>query len=847
MKRLILLVTLAGMACALKAEKRSLAEAQAIAAEKMSEVGIAVETPQLAARRSAMKASCETYSPYYVFNGDNNDGFVIVSGDDCLPDIVGYGTDGNFEEDDVPDCLAFLLEAYTSFVEDIEAGEEEALARARQLKAIRRTSDDDEGMVVEPLLGDIQWGQGEPYNSQCPTVDGNATVSGCVSVALAQVMKYYNHPQYLLADIPGYTYEYTYNGSTYSMTIDDIAAGTEYDWDNMLSSYSGDYTDEQSEAVSTLIYHCGVAGSTKYNVNSSGGGFSRKILNEYFGFDLDLSQVLSPEYLTLYDWMACVNGELANSRPILMAGNSVTSSSSHAFICDGMDSSGLYHINWGWSGSYNGYFDITMLNPHSDNDGYTDAAMYVGLAPDNGVEDDRLYAAGLFVIANDSLSLMVTERTMLDETFSGQSTYTFSNRSDDAFSGLVALGILDNEGEVTIIGDSQSLSLKAMRSSGSDYRSSVTLTFNNSFSVGTYAVVPVCSTDEGMTWSTCYGSDYYGFVVEATETKLTIAERPINASIVIEEELLTGFENTVRLDINNSFSLDYYDYLYFYGDTTDTQPSTCTEELYIRVPAKGSKSYDIEIEVGKAAYYYVWVEDASGNLLIDGEAFPITYNPDPVLTITGVTTNASTTDYETENAYLYDDKVKVPIIYDDKFILTSTIENTGGLYRGNFYVKKRTLNSSGTYTRTTIRTTYRTIPANSTTTFCDTVYSYEFDDQLANVDIMKVSDGVELNEISKALQIYKVDTSGYYNLDSNRAIGYFYEGSSGVNSVKAHDYDISACDDGITITSDVSRTLRIYSISGQLSKVVNADAGERVNVSLPSGIYIVDGKKLIVR
>ena len=828
------------------AKKRNSEEAWAIAAEKMSEVGIVAEMPQLVIRKTAaVKATGETYNPYYVFIGDCNDGFIIVSGDDHLPDILGYSTGGTFDEDDLPEGLASLLEACASFVEDVETGDESALTRAAQLKAIRQTSDDNEGTVVEPLLGDIIWGQGTPYNNQCPIIDGNVTKAGCASIAMAQIMKYYNYPQYLVVDIPGYTYEYTYNDQTYSRTIDDIEAGTWYDWDNMLSSYTGTFTDEQAEAVSTLVYHCGVAAKTEYNTGTSHTNSSLSMWYEYFGFDPDLVQNLYAERFHLNDWIDIIENELINSRPIFMRG--ARQNSSHAFVCDGMDGTGLFHINWGWGGNYNGYFDITMLDPYSDNDGYCRSSkMYVGLTPDNGIEEGHLYGKDLTVLYTDSLSLATMDRSSMTEAFSGSVFYRWGNLTNDDFSGLVALGILDEDGMIMIIGNPIDFSVSAMNSDGSYYTKSKTLTFSYAFPIGVYCIVPVYSTDNGTSWNTCDGSDYYGFVLEATETSLTIVDKTVTASITAEDELLTGFENFLCLEVCDSLNIDYYDYLYFYGDTTNTQPSSCTEELYIRVPANGSKSYDIGIEVGNAEAYYVWVEDANGNLLINGQKFDVAYNPDPVLTITGVTTNASTTDYETENAYLYDDKVKVPIIYDDKFILTSTIENTGGLYRGNFYVKKRTLNSSGTYTRTTIRTTYRTIPANSTVTFCDTVYSYEFDDQLANVDIMKVSDGVELNEISKALQIYKVDTSGYYNLDSNRAIGYFYE-TSGINSVEADTFSISVIGCNIILTSDRRQTIRIYSISGQLMKVVDLGADETMNISLYPGIYVVNGIKILLQ
>lgn len=51
---------------------------------------------------------------------------------------------------------------------------------------------------MEPLLGNIAFGQDNPYNKMCPLYDGGSlhAVTGCVPVAMAQVMAYYRYPKH---------------------------------------------------------------------------------------------------------------------------------------------------------------------------------------------------------------------------------------------------------------------------------------------------------------------------------------------------------------------------------------------------------------------------------------------------------------------------------------------------------------------------------------------------------------------------------------------------------------------------------------------------------------------------
>ena len=57
------------------------------------------------------------------------------------------------------------------------------------------------------------------------------------------------------------------------------------------------------------------------------------------------------------EWENNIYNELINGRPVLYSGYN-TKQIGHASIIDGCDDSGLFHINWGWDGLYDGYYNI---------------------------------------------------------------------------------------------------------------------------------------------------------------------------------------------------------------------------------------------------------------------------------------------------------------------------------------------------------------------------------------------------------------------------------------------------------------------------------------------------------
>ncbi len=300
-------------------------------------------------RQVAQKHGAPAKDPcYYVFNNGQNAGFVIMAGDDCADEVLGYADNGKFDPNDIPDNMEAFLKGY---VEEIEA------ARARHSSpnntdvAVEVTR-----KVVAPLI-QTHWNQEDPYNQMCYNNSGQQCVTGCVATALAQVMYYHKWPQGSTNSVPAYTSEYGDSFSTLSPTT--------FKWDKMKPVYVNTGEDDENAelAVAELMWYCGHSVKMNYNPNESGGyeSYIPEALKDYFNYPGNPQWVLRDSYTT-EEWDELIYNELKYGRPVLYGANT-SSGSGHEFICDGYDGHGLYHINWGWGGQSDGYFRLQALRP----------------------------------------------------------------------------------------------------------------------------------------------------------------------------------------------------------------------------------------------------------------------------------------------------------------------------------------------------------------------------------------------------------------------------------------------------------------------------------------------------
>ena len=317
----------------------------------------------------------KTTPAVFVFNNAKAEGFVWVSAEENARTILAYSDHGYFNHTDIPENMQFWLNMYAN-----------EIARAHSTHHHLGTSINQPLPNIEPLLGETAWGQGKPYNNLCPIINGERSVAGCVATAISQIM---------------YAHKYPEKGSgsnTYrigkDITISEDFSQTTYDWENMLPRYKKQYTEEQANAVATLIYHTGVASFMSYHPQGSGAvsEWAMQAINTYFGYDAAVKPLLK-DYMLEYDILSTVANELQEGRPIYISGRT-TNEEGHAFVCDGIHSDGFIHINWGWDGSGDGFYALSALDPgqhgtggSSTNLAFTeDVTLYTNIRPDQGGE-----------------------------------------------------------------------------------------------------------------------------------------------------------------------------------------------------------------------------------------------------------------------------------------------------------------------------------------------------------------------------------------------------------------------------------------------------------------------------
>ena len=316
---------------------------------------------------------------FHVFNTPN--GFVIVSADDCATPVLGYSDEGQFDMEDIPVQLEEYLQG---FVEQIEYGITHHLAvdetiahRWKRVQTMGQLNEQRVATAVAPMLTDT-WHQNCYYNTLCPAEPNGPcghTWAGCAATSFAQIMRYWGYPT------TG-TGSHSYTLSGYPQQSADFGATT-YDWANMPNSLSSSSTSTEINAVATLIWHCGVAVDTRYGPNGSGAepaDIATALVN-YFGYSDELSIVFKDDYCDA-EWLALIKNCLDLGRPVHYCGFNQYGGGGHGFVCDGYDISDLLHFNWGWSGSCNGYYSISAMNPGSYVFAYDNMAI-INIHPDS--------------------------------------------------------------------------------------------------------------------------------------------------------------------------------------------------------------------------------------------------------------------------------------------------------------------------------------------------------------------------------------------------------------------------------------------------------------------------------
>jgi len=225
---------------------------------------------------------------------------------------------------------------------------------------------------VAPLIN-TRWGEGCLYNAACPTdTASHATClhvpAGSGAIAMAQIMKYYQHPAHG-------TGEHGYQHPQYGIQYANFGA-TNYDWNGMPDSLT-----TGNDALASLIYQCGVAQNMNYGstVSTSLAYDIDSAFIKYFGYPQTAVWKQKSDYSDS-EWIAMLKTELDAAHPLLYSGSDSLGLVHQFFICDGYQDAGLFHFNWGRGGGYDGYYSLADLSPDTVNVTFAQCALF-SLAP----------------------------------------------------------------------------------------------------------------------------------------------------------------------------------------------------------------------------------------------------------------------------------------------------------------------------------------------------------------------------------------------------------------------------------------------------------------------------------
>ncbi|MBR5684635.1 MAG: C10 family peptidase [Muribaculaceae bacterium] len=467
------------------AESVSESQARSIAEGFMSSHAMPSATLKMATRAPRMGTPSSDKAAYYVFNNERG-GYVIVAGDDRAPAVLGYSDKDCFDPQNVPDALQELLEGYTAQMEALDRGAQPVTMRSS-------------GSAIRPLVT-AQWSQNAPYNTLLPLLPNGSTqaVAGCVATAMAQVLYYWKQPAQVTTAIPAYT---STNYSIYMPELEPV----DFNWDAMQDTYlNNDTESEAALAAARLTLYCAQSVQMNFLYGSSGAKASDipTALSTYFDFKAS-SHCEYRENYTTQGWADYIYNELAEGRPVIYSGSKA--SSGHAFICDGYNGEGMFHINWGWNGMSNGYYLLNVLNPDQQGTGAANEAYgYIyGQYIVAGIEPGEDYSEFALTAGDVALNGAVTTRASSTEYFKATVTGRFYNYTGQEMGVSFGWGLYDGETLLSTLDSSNGILPSGYCFSTVNKE----LSFGRNITSGTYRIVPIYSMMYFTNWHPCKGAD----------------------------------------------------------------------------------------------------------------------------------------------------------------------------------------------------------------------------------------------------------------------------------------------------------------------------------------------------
>lgn len=426
-----------------RANARSEADAKALADSFWPKSRGAAQVTQTLTHTE--RDSADNHPYYYVFNRGNDQGFIIISADSRSKKVLAYSDSGSFDVDGAPEQMKAWMRGCKTELGSIDLMPDSLLKMdlgERVLSKGKARESQSFASEVRPLLGSINYSQEFPYNNMCPVFSGKRSVTGCVATGATTIMRYHQYPR----RPTGQQHSYQWKGRTISATYN-----TAYDWGNMLASYKNTRpSTAQQNAIAKLMSDAGVSCDMEYTPTSSGAQAAKMAeqMVRMFGFDPAIVEYRR-SWFNQQEFAYYLKRELNAGRPVLMAGWG--GGGGHCFVCDGYDTNGLFHINWGWNGKSNGYFALTNLNPYAlgtgggKGGGYSDDVWFWG-----GIQPPTGKTKRMHFLSQETYSCPLNFNKGQNFTLTSKKINNFARY--DNFDGKVGLGLYQNGKLVKIVG-----------------------------------------------------------------------------------------------------------------------------------------------------------------------------------------------------------------------------------------------------------------------------------------------------------------------------------------------------------------------------------------------------------
>ena len=343
--------------------------------QKLKKSALNLELHHISVESNQLNLEKTTTNLFYIFNFLNSDGFIIVAADDRVNPILGYSSEKDFDISKAPQPVLSWLnrcnEQITRIISDDNSPIHPEWEEIKTGKKLVKSGN----LQVLPLLK-TNWDQYPFYNDSCPKdpVSKSLSVTGCVATAMAQTLKFWNYPPQALGSnqyrLPGF-----------GMLKADFSK-SKYNWSNMANSINS-----SNPSIALLMKDCGLAVNMQYSSIGSGAWVSGRTaptaeyaLINNFGYSNSMTSKLKDSY-TDAAWISLLKAEFDSSRVVIYYGYTSDLLSGHCFVADGYDANNFIHINWGWGGYANGYFNVSALTPSTSYNFSTQDGAIFGIKP----------------------------------------------------------------------------------------------------------------------------------------------------------------------------------------------------------------------------------------------------------------------------------------------------------------------------------------------------------------------------------------------------------------------------------------------------------------------------------